>query len=226
MALRLVNCSKVWNYLGRLHNDLSEKENSRTYYLADYPHHAHKSMNLWQVTAVCAYLLPYIWNCVKSYDVYTSVCHIEHVADHVVEYHRICIVQIPLVWVKCGHDHLIAVIYPCEVTRRRSWEYLRHGLLIYVRNKPVIIEEISGSCDRIPLSRCPCPLMILACMVHHKVQTAAYTLSVTLCSEVLQILHGSKLRLYLPEIRNSISAVIPALRAFQQWHKMKIIHTT
>lgn len=96
MALRLVNCSKVWNYLGRLHNDLSEKENSRTYYLADYPHHAHKSMNLWQVTAVCAYLLPYIWNCVKSYDVYTSICHIEHVAYHVVEYHRICIVQIDL----------------------------------------------------------------------------------------------------------------------------------
>ena len=156
----------------------------------------------------------------------TSVCHIEHVADHVVEHHRICIVQIPLVWVKCSHDHLIAVIYPCEVTRRRSWEYLRHSLLIYVRNEPIIIEEISGSCNRISISRCPCPLMILTCMVHYEIQTAAYTLSVTLCSEVLQILHGSKLRLYLSEIRNSISAVISALRAFQQRHKMKIIHTT
>ena len=226
MALWLVNCSKVWNYLGRLHNDLSEKKDSRTYYLTDYPHHTDKSVNLRQVTAVCAYLLPYIRNSVESDDIYASVSHIQHVADHVIEYHRICIVQIPLVWVKCSHDHLIAVIYPCEVTRRRSWEYLRHGLLVNIRNKPVIIEEISGSRDRIPLSRCPCPLMILACMVHHKVQTTAYTLSVALCSEVLQILHGSKLRLYLSEIRNSISAVISALRAFQQWHKMKIIHTT
>ena len=226
MALWLVNCSKVWNYLGRLHNDLSEKKDSRTYYLTDYPHHTDKSVNLWKVTAVCAYLLPYIRNSVESDDIYTSVCHIEHVADHVVEHHRICIVQIPLVWVKCSHDHLIAVIYPCEVTRRRSWEYLRHSLLIYVRNEPIIIEEISGSCNRISISRCPCPLMILTCMVHYEIQTAAYTLSVTLCSEVLQILHGSKLRLYLSEIRNSISAVISALRAFQQRHKMKIIHTT
>ena len=226
MTLWLVNCSEVRDYLGRLHDNLSEKEDSRTYYLANYPHHAHKSMNLRQVTTVCAYLLPYIWNCVKSYDVYTSICHVQHVAYHVVEHHRICIVQIPLVWVKCRHDHLIAIIYPSKVPRSCGWEYLRHCLLIYVRNKPVIIEEISGSCNRISFSRCPCPLMVLACMVHYKIQTTAYPLSVALCSEVLQILHGSKLRLYLPEIRNSISAVISALRAFQQWHKMKIIHTT
>ena len=70
------NCSKVWNYLGRLHNDLSEKKDSRAHDLADHTHHTYDCVNLWQVAAVCSKLLPDIRNCIETHDVNTLVCQI------------------------------------------------------------------------------------------------------------------------------------------------------
>src|SRR5699024_12714107 len=47
------------------------------------------------------------------------------VARHLVEDHRVCVIQVPLIGVKGGHHHLPAVGQPGEVARRGGGEYLR-----------------------------------------------------------------------------------------------------
>ena len=66
--------------------------------------------------------------------------------------------------------------------------------------------------------------MVLACMVHHEVEAEGDPLFMALLCQLGQIVHGTELRLHLPEIRHGIAAVAAAARAFEQRHKMKIVH--
>ncbi len=66
--------------------------------------------------------------------------------------------------------------------------------------------------------------MILAGVVHHKIQAHRDAPLVALGRQPVQVLHGAQFRLHLAEIAHRVPAVAAALGAFQQGHEMQIIH--
>ena len=225
VALRLLDRSEVRHDLGRLHDNLAQQQNARTDNLRDDPHHPDDCVNLRQVAAVCTKLLPYIWNGVQSHDIDAAVCQVHHVGGHVVEDHTVAIVQIPLVWVKCRHDDLLAVVQPGKVSRCRRRKDLRHCPLKLVWDVPVIIEEIPASCRHIALTCQLRPDVLLAGVVHDEIKGNRDPGIVAVLCKLLEILHRPELRLHLPEISDRVSAVVLSLRTVQKGHQVQVVHT-
>ena len=181
-------------------------------------------MNLWQVTAVGSKLFPDVRHSIKTNDINTLVCKIQHVKDHLIENDRVSVVQIPLVWIESGHDMFVDIIQPCEVSRCSSREYLWAGLLVQRRNIVAVKEEVAvlifsftGACTF-------CPFMILRSVVHNKVQADTDSTFVAFGSQMCKIIHVSELFLYLTEVSNCISAIAASFRGLKKRHKMEIIY--
>ena len=114
----------------------------------------------------------------------------------------------------------------CEAARSCLRKYLRHRLLELIRDIPVVIEEVSVLSSLIAGSCSLGPCVVLACMVHYKVEADSYTSSVACSSQILKIIHSSQIRSYLAEIRNSISAVAALIvRRIQKRHEVKVFDT-
>ena len=122
-----------------------------------------------------------------------------------------------------GHDHLPGLLTPGEVPGSCGGEDLGDGALKLGGNLPAVIEEVPVLIFLFPL---PCPEgpgVILAGVVHHKVQAHHYILFVAGPGQLRQILHGAQLRLNLPEVGNGVAAVTAARRALQQGHQMQVV---
>ena len=223
MTLRLLHCTEIRNHLRRLHHNLTQKKSSRTYNLTGHPHDPDQRVYLHEVAAGSSQLLPDIRNRVKPNDVHSLVAQVQHIVRHVVEYHRIPVVQIPLVRIEGRHDNLPGFLAPGEVPRSCRRKYLRNGLLELIRDRPVVEEEVTGLIFPVSAAGFPCPLVIFAGMVHHKVQAQAHPSAVACVGEVLKIVHGSQRGVHTPEVRYRVSAVAASLRTLQQRHQMQII---
>ena len=65
--------------------------------------------------------------------------------------------------------------------------------------------------------------MVLAGVVHDKVEADRDPPPVAFLRQVVQVLHRAQFRLNLPEIAHSVAAVAPVCRAFQQRHQVQVI---
>ena len=180
-------------------------------------------MYLGQVAAGGAQFLPDVGHRVQPDDINAPVGQVEQVFRHVVEHHGVGVVQVPLVGVEVGHHHLLAVLQPGEAARRRGGEYLGHRLLELVGNVPVVIEEVAVPVARHTRPGLLGPLVVLAGVVHHKVQAEAHPLRPAGVGQVLQVLHGAQFRLHRAEIRHGVAAVAAALGALQQRHQVQVV---
>ena len=61
-------------------------------------------------------------------------------------------------------------------------------------------------------------------MIHNKVHAEADPFLVTFLCQMRKIIHRSKLRLHLPEIRYRISAVRPPFRRIQKRHQVHVVY--
>ena len=224
VAFRLFHGAEVRDDLGGLHNHFAQKKHAGADDLADDAHHADQSMHLRQVPAVGSQLLPDIRNGVQTDHVDAAVGKEQHVGRHVVEDHAVGVVQIPLIRIEGGHDDLTAVLKPGKVARRRGREDFGHGLFIHGRNVPAVVEIIAGTGGRVSFPGQLCPGVLLAGMIHDKVESDADAGLVAVGGKLFKILHGAELRLDLPEIGNRISAVVLALGTVEERHQMEIIH--
>ena len=152
------------------------------------------------------------------------VAEVQHVGSHVIEDHRIRVVQVPLVRIEGGHDDLLRLLAPGEVAGRRGGEDLGDVFLVLIRKKPVVIEEITVLVLLLSCARPLRPFMILAGMIHDEVEAYAHAPFMAGIRKIREILHGTQLRLDFPEIRDSVAAVTPVLRALQQRHEMHVVH--
>ena len=116
------------------------------------------------------------------------------------------------------------ILDPREVSRRRGRKYLRHRALILGRYISVIIEKVAAHILSVTLSCFLRPLMILRCMIHDKIHADIDAFLMTGSRQSLQILHGTKLLLHLPEIRHRVAAVRASLRRLQKRHQVDVIH--
>ena len=224
VALGLFRGAEVGDHLGRLHNHLTQQQNTGADDLTHNAHHANQGVDLRQVAAAGAQLLPDIGNSIQTDHINAPVGEVKQVFRHVVEDHRICIVQVPLVGVEGGHNHLIAVRQPGEAAGSGGGEHLRNGFLKLVGNVPVVVEEIPFPVAGLTGTGFFGPLMILAGMIHYKVQAQAHALGTAGIRQGFQVFHGTQLRLDTAEIRHGIAAVAPTLRAFQQGHQMQVVN--
>ena len=200
VAFRLFRGSEIRYNLLRLHNDFTEEYDSRADYPACKIHHAHKNMYLREVTAVGAKGLPDIWNRIEPDDVNSAIGKIHQIVCHVVEDHRVGIVQIPLERVERCHNDLIAVLKICVVPRRCLRKYLRKCLRIRIRNIPIVVKEISLLSTYVSGSCSLSPLMLFACVVHNKIQTYHHAAPVACSGQFFQIIHRSQIRTHLAKI--------------------------
>ena len=176
MAFRFINAAKIRQYLGRFHHHFSQKQYSRAYNLTNQAHHTYKSMDLWQISGFCSQFLPYIGYCIQTDHIDSAIGKEQHVIHHIIKYHAICIIKIPLIWIKGGHHYLVAIRQPGEIPRCGGWKDLGCCFFIPVGNIPIIIKEIPASGLWISGSCCFCPGMVFTGMVHYKIQTAADSL--------------------------------------------------
>ena len=220
MALRLVDRTEIRSELGRLHDDFAEKQRTRADHLGCHSHDTNQSMYLRKVPVICAKLLPDIRCCVKTDNINAVVAEIQHISCHIVENDRVAVVQIPLIRIEHSHDRLADFRNPCEVAGRSCREYLRNGLLIFIRNCPVVKEEVSvlilflaGACSLRPL-------MILARMIHDEVEADIHSLGMAVNGKLIEVFHCTELRLDLSEIGNSITAVAAVFRTLKKRHQV------
>ena len=223
MALRFVYRAEIGHHLTGLHHHLAQQQRSGADDLAGQAHEAHQAMYLGQVAAAGAQLLPDIGHRVQADDVHALIAEVEHILRHVVEDRRISVVQIPLVGVEGGHDHLARLLVPGKVPRRGGGKDLGHRLLITNGDLPVVKHEVALLIGPFPRTGSPRPGVVLAGVVHHKVQANGDAAPVAVLRQSGQIRHGSKLRLHLAEVRDGIAAVAAPLGAFQQGHQMQVV---
>ena len=223
VALGLFRDAEVGNHLGGLHDHFAQQQNTGADDLAHNAHHANQRVNLRQITAAGAQLFPDVGNSIQTDHINAPVGEVEQVFRHVVKHHGIGVVEVPLIGVEGSHDHLIAVWQPGEAAGSGGGEHLRNGFLKLVGNVPIIIEEIPFPVAGLTSPGLSGPLVILAGVVHHKVQAQAHALGAAGVRQSFQILHGAQFRLNSAEICHSIAAVAPAFRAFQQGHQMQIV---
>ena len=113
-----------------------------------------------------------------------------------------------------------------KITRSSGWKYLRHRLLVFPGYIIAVIEEITAHILSVALSRLLGPFMVLGSVIHDKVHAHIHILPVALVCQCRQILHGTKLRFHLSEIRHRITAVRAAFRRIQKGHEMYAVYIT
>ena len=200
IAFRLFRRAEIRNDFLWLHHDFSQEENTRTYDPAGEIHHAHQNVDLRKIAAVGAKRLPDVRNSIQSHNIHAPVSQIQKVVGHVIEDHRVGIVEIPLEWIERGHHDLAAVVKICIIARSCFREYFRQILFVLVRNVPGIIEEVPVHRALVAFSRCFCPLMFLAGMVHDKIQAHHDTSAVAVACQFLKVIHCAQIRSHLAEI--------------------------
>ena len=161
VAFRLLNRAEIRNDLLRLHDYLTEQQNTRADDLTDHTHHAHNRMHLLKIPAGRTEFLPYIWHCINPDDVDSLICKEEEIVHHLIEHTRVAVIQIPLIRIEGGHDKMSGIRKPGKVARCCRRKYLRNGLFIFCRNIPVVKEEITGHIFTVSLTRTLRPLVIL-----------------------------------------------------------------
>ena len=223
VTLGLFDAAEVGDDLARLHDDLTQQQAGRAYNFAHHAHHAHQRVHLGEVAAVGAELLPDIGHRVKADDIHALIAEVKHVLRHVVKHDGVCIVQVPLIGVEGGHDHLARLITPAEVAGCGGGEDLGHGLFKLAGNVPAVVEEVSvlklllaGPCTL-------CPFVVLTGVVHHEVEADGDITAVAVGGEGGQILHRAERGLDLAEVRHRVAAVAAAHGAFQQGHQVQIV---
>ena len=224
MALRFLHRSKIRCHLLRLHHHLTQQKDSRTHDLPDHPHHTDNGMYLLKIPAAGSQFLPYIRHRVNPDHINPQIGHKQKIVNHLMENHRVFVIQIPLIGIKGSHHPFPQIWEPGKVPGSCGGKYLRHGLLVFSRNIPVVEKEIP---ILIHLLTCPgplCPLMIFGCMVHDKVQAKADPLLVTLSCKIFQIIYCTQFLLYLSEISYRIATVGTSFGGLHKRHQMKVIH--
>ena len=186
-------------------------------------HDADQRVDLREVPAVGAELLPDVGDRVEADDVDAAVAHEEHVGGHVVEDHRVLEVKIPLVRVELGHDDLAGLLAPGEVARSRRREHLRHRLLVLVRDGPVVKEEIPVLVLLLSRSRPLCPFVILTRVVHDEVEADADALLMALSGKSGKVLDGSEGGIHLAEIGDRVAAVALPLGDLHERHHVQVV---
>ena len=224
VALRLLHRAEIRRHLVRLHYNLAKEHDARADDLADHAHHADDRVHLGQVPAVRSQFLPDIGNCINADDVHALVGQVEEIIHHLIEHPRVAVVQIPLIGIESGHHIMPHLRKVCEVARRRRREYLGHGLLIFLRDRRICIEEVAAHIFAVSLAGFYRPLMILRRMIHHEIHAQTDPFVMAFLRQFRQIIHGSQIRLYFPEIRHRITAVRAAFRGIQEGHQMDVIH--
>ena len=223
MAFRLVHCSEIGGQLGGLHNDLAEKQSARADDFRSHAHQSHERVDLRQIAVIRAELLPDIRDSIQTDNIDAVIAEIQHIRRHVIEHDRIAVIEVPLIRIEHRHDRLTDLCAPGEVAGGSRREYLRDRLLKFIGDRPVIIEEISVLILLLARAGTLRPLMILARVVHDKVEADAESLLMAVLREIIEIFHRAELRLDLSEIRDRVTAVAPVLRALEKRHQMNEI---
>ena len=223
VALGLFRGSEVGDHLGRLHDHLAQQQHAGADDLAHHAHHAHQGVDLGEVAAGGAQLLPDVGDRVQTDHINASVGEVQKVFRHVVEDHGVGVVQVPLVGIEVGHDHLLAVIQPGKAAGGSSGEHLGDRLLKFTGNIPVVVEEVALPVARLSGTGLAGPLVVLTGVVHHKVQAQADVLLPAGVGQRLQVLHGPQLGLDPAEVGHGVAAVAAALGALQQGHQVQIV---
>ena len=223
MALGLFDRAEVGDHLARLHDHLAQQQAGGADDLAHHAHHAHHGVHLREVAAVGAQLLPDIGHRIEADDVHALVAEVEHVLRHVVEDDGVCVVEVPLIGVEGGHDHLARLLAPAEVAGRGGGEDLGHGALKLVGDVPVVVEKVAVLVRLVPSAGALCPLVVLAGVVHDKVKADGDAALVAVGRELRQILHRAEGGLHLAKVGHRIAAVAAAHGAFQQGHQVQVV---
>ena len=223
MALGLLQGPEIGNDLGGLHDDLAQEQCSGADDLCSHAHQTDQGMDLGEVAAVGAQFLPDVRCRVQADDVHTVVAEVEHIGSHIIEDHWIRIVQIPLVGIESGHDHLAGFLTPGKIARSSRREDLGDRFFKFIRNIPVVIEEISVLIFLFAGAGALRPLMVLARVVHDEVKADAHAVGMAGIAQIGEVFHGPQLRLHLAEISDCITAVAPACRTLQQGHQVNVV---
>ena len=222
MALRLFRGTEIGGQLLGSHHHFPFQDHSRTYRLRDEADHPHDGMDLGEVAAGGAHFLPQVGHRIDAEDLHPQIGQVEHTADHIVEYRRIAVVEIPLVGMEGGTDVFLHILLIDKAARRGLREHIGNGLFHLPGNIRRIKADIAV--DVFLFARlCPHgPGVSVRRMIDDKVETQAHAATAHGSSKAAEILVGTQGRVHLIEILHSISAVVIGMGHLQQRHQVQI----
>ena len=127
---------------------------------------------------------------------------------HVHEHRRVCVVQIPLVVVEGGQHPLVHLLAPGKVAGRSVGKYLRHSLLVLVRDGAVIKQVVVGLKPRVARLGRHRPAVGAGSMVHNKIQTQADAGLAQFAGQIFEVFIRAESRVYGIEILHRIAAIV------------------
>ena len=166
---------------------------------------------------------PDVGDRVETDDVHAPVAEEEHVVRHVVQDDRVLVVEVPLVGIEGGHDHLARLLAPGEVAGCRLGEDFGDRLFIFVRDVPVVVEEIPGLGEGVSGAGGLRPGVVLARVVHDEVEAEGHAVPPAVVGQGFEVFHGAELRVHVAEVRDRIAAVAPAFRALEDGHEVQVV---
>ena len=134
---------------------------------------------------------------------------------HVHEHRRVCVVQIPLVVVEGGQHPLVHLLAPGKVAGRGVGKYLRHGLLVSVRDGAVIKQVVVGLKPRVARLGRHGPAVGAGGVVHNKIQTQADAGLAQFAGQIFEVFIRAESRVYGVEILHRIAAIVVRMRHLQ-----------
>ena len=226
VALGLFHGPEIGDHLHRRHDHLAQEHDAGAHDLADHAHHAHDRVDLGEVAAVGAELLPDVGHGVDADDVHALVGQVEEVVHHLVEDARVAIVEVPLVGVELRHHGLAQLRQVGEVAGRRGGEDLRHVAGVLVDHRLVALEEVPAHVLALAGTRPPRPLVLLRGVVHDEVHAEADAALVALPREVGEVLHRPELGLDATEVPDGVAAVraAPVRGGVEERHEVEVVH--
>ena len=222
MALRLFRRSEIGGQLPGGHNHLALQNHPRADTLCNEPDHPHDGMDLGQVAAGCARLFPQIGNRVNAQHLHAQIRQMKHTARHLIEHHRIAVVQIPLVWVEGGADVFPHLLLIDKAARGGLREHVGDGLFHLPGDIRCVEADVAVNIFLFPGLGPHGPPVGIGGVVDNKVQAQAHPLAAHGGGQPAQILVCAQGGVHLVEVLHGVAAVVIRVGHLQQGHQVNI----
>ena len=203
------------------HDHLALKHHGRADAFQNDAQHAHDGVDLRQVAAIGAKLLPDVRHGVDAEHLDTEVGQ-AHAAHHGYEHLRVAVVEVPLERVELGHHPLVHLLIPGEVAGRGVREDLRHIPVVPVGDGAVRVAEVIVLILGIAGFGCLGPAVGGGGVVHHEVDAQTDAGAAQLLGQRGEVFVGAELRVHGIEVLDRIATVVVRVRHVKQRHQVQV----
>ncbi len=222
MAFRLFRGAKVGGQFPGGHHHLPLEDDAGADRFGDEAEHPHDGVDLGEIAAGGAQLLPDVGHRVDAQHLHPQVRQMEKIGGHVVEHRRVFVVQVPLVGMKGGADVFLHLRLPDEAAGGGFREDIGDGLFHLLGDIRGVKADIPVDVFLLPGLGPHGPFMGIRRVVDDKIQAEAHPPAAHGGGEALQILVAPQGGVHLAEVLHRVPPVVFRVGHFQKGHQVQV----